>query len=188
MTQFSYSVQKDGDAFGYLYENDIIHSINGELVTSTKQFVSAMKSATTPRIHVVIARMSTSAFANDVTSVVSTAISSPAPVAATISQMSTVDSQVDKLNNMSIRPRKSIGKPPLSLVQDTPTQIFQPTQTPQITNTQDILEQERETHLELTLESSLESYPIPSTKSPISTAQVEFWIDQETRFLIGRHF
>ena len=174
MTHFSYSVQKDGDAFGYLHENDIIHSINGELVTSTKQFVSAMKSATTPRIHVVIARMSTSAFANDVTSVVSPVISSPAPVASTISQMSTVDSQVDKLNNMSIRPRKSIGKPPLSLVQDTPTQIFQPTQTPQITNTQDILEQERETHLELTLESSLESYPIHSTKSPISTAQVEF--------------
>ena len=174
MTHYSYSVQKDGYAFGYLHENDIIHSINGELVTSTKQFVSAMKSATTPRIHVVIARMSTSAFANDVTSVVSPMMSSPAPVAATISQMSTVDSQVDKLNNMSIRPRRSIGKPPLSLVQDTPMQIFQPTQTPQFTNTQDILDQERETHLELTLESSLESYPIPATKSPISTAQVEF--------------
>ena len=142
---------KDGDAFGYLHENDIIHSINGELVTSTMQFVSAMKSASTPRVHIVVARMVTPAVINDVNR-------DAAPIAA-------------NLQNMSIRPkqRKSIGKP-LSLVRDTPTQIFQPTQSTQITDTQDILEQERGTQLELTLE----SYPTPSAKSPISTAQVSF--------------
>ena len=156
---------KDGDAFGYLHENDIIHSINGELVTSTMQFVSAMKSASTPRVHVVVARMVTSTVTNDVTR----------DVAATISQMSTLDSQVNNLQNMSIHPkqRKSIGKP-LILVRDTPSQIFQPTQSTQITDTQDILEQQRETQLEQTLESSLESYPTPSAKSPVSTAQVSF--------------
>ena len=69
---------------------------------------------------------------------------------------------------MSIRPkqRKSIGKP-LSLVRDTPTQIFHPTQSTQITDTQDILEQERGTQLE-------QKYPTPSAKSPVSTAQVSF--------------
>ena len=155
MTHFSNSVLKDGDAFGYLHENDIIHSINGELVTSTMQFVSAMKSAWTPRVHIVVARMVTPAVINDVNR-------DAAPIAA-------------NLQNMSIRPkqRKSIGKP-LSLVRDTPTQIFQPTQSTQITDTQDILEQKRGTQLELTLESSLESYPTPSAKSPISTAQVSF--------------
>ena len=158
----------DGDAFGYLHENDIIHSINGELVTSTLQFVSAMKSASTPRVHVVVARMVTPAVSHDFNRDV-------APITATITQMSTLDSPVNNLQNMSIRPkqRKSIGKP-LSLVRDTPTQIFQPTQSTQITDTQDMLEQKRETQLELTLESSLESYPTPSAKSPVSTGQVSF--------------
>ena len=162
MTHFLYLVQKDGDAFGYLYKNDIIYSMNGEIVTSTMQFVNAMKAASTPRVHLVIARMVSSAVTNDVTRDV-------APV---------VDSQVAKLQNMSIHPkqRKSLGKPPLSLIQDTSTQIFQPTQTTgnQIADTQDILEQETGTQLELTFESNLESFPAPLAKSPISTAQEGF--------------
>ena len=118
MTHYSYSVQKDGYAFGYLHENDIIHSINGELVTTPKQFVSAMKSAMTPLIHVVIARMATFAFANVVspamspkschqrnTRVLSPAMS-PKSVAATISQMSAVDTPINLLNNMSISPKQ----------------------------------------------------------------------------------
>ena len=135
MTHYSYSVQKDGYAFGYLHENDIIHSINGELVTTPKQFVSAMKSATAPLIHVVIARMATFAFTNVVSPAMTpdschqrnTRIKSPAmspvSVAAAISQMSAVDTQINLLN-MSISPkqRKSIDKPLLGLVQDTSTQ------------------------------------------------------------------
>ena len=57
---------------------------------------------------------------------------------------------------------------------------FSEFETTEITNTQDISEQE--------WKSSQESYLIPSAKSPISTAQVEFWIGQKTRSLIGRQF
>ena len=60
---------------------------------------------------------------------------------------------------------------------------FSEFQTTKITNTQYISEQERETHPKLTLESSPDSYLNPSAKSPISTARVEFWIGQETRYL-----
>ena len=168
------SVQSDGDAFGYLQENDIIHSINGKMVTSAMQFVNAMKNTSTPRVYLVIARLLTTNATNDVTHNVT---NSGKP-----SKMSTVDSQVDKLQQMSIRsnPRNSLEKPFLNLIEDTPTQIFKPTQTTQITDTQNIIEHENETELQLTLEASQELFPVP--KSPISTAQVSF----QTRFLIGR--
>ena len=54
---------------------------------------------------------------------------------------------------------------------------FSEFETTEITNTQDISEQE--------WKSSQESYLIPSAKSPISTAQVEFWIGQDTRSLLA---
>jgi len=161
---FVTSVQSDGDAFGYLHENDIIYSINGKTVTSAMQFVNAMKNTSTPRVYLVIARLLTTNATNDVTHNVT---NSGKP-----SKMSTVDSQVDKLQQMSIRsnPRNSLDKPFLNLIEDTPTQIFKPTQTTQITDTQNIIEHENETELQLTLEASQELFPVP--KSPISTAQL----------------
>ena len=179
------SVQSDGDAFGYLHENDIIYSINGKMVTSIMQFVDAMKKASTPRVHLVIGRMMTSDFNHsptrdgniDVTNDINNAVINDDTQDVTNNrspQTSTLYSQVNKLQKMNIcsKPRNSIDQSSLSINQDTPTQIFQPTQTTQIADTQNIIDQESETELELTYNSVPESSPMP--KSSISTAQVRF--------------
>ena len=155
------SVQSDGDAFGYLLENDIIHSINGQMVTSTKQCVEAMNTST--RIDFVITRWLTTNATNNAT------------ISGQPSQM--LDSQVDKLQQMNTHSKPTNS---LSSIQDTPTQIFHPTKTAQVTDTQNIIEHESETQLDLTLEASQELFPVQ--KSPISTIQVSF----ESRVLIGR--
>ena len=177
------SVQSDGDAFGYLHENDIIYSINGKMVTSLMQFVDAMKNASTPRVHLVIGRMMTSDINhtatrdgnNDDTNSVNNAVTNDGTHDITIDgspQTSTLGSQVNNLQKMSIcsKPRNSIDQSSLRINQDTPTQIFQPTQTTQIADTQNIIDQESETQLELTYDSVPESSSMP--KSSISTAQV----------------
>ena len=152
------SVPSDGDAFGYLLENDIIHSINGQMVTSTKQCVEAINTST-PRVDFVITRW----------------LTTNATISGQPSQM--LDSQVDKLQQMNIHSKPTNS---LSSIQDTPTQIFHPTKTAQVTDTQNIIEHESETQLDLTLEASQELFPVQ--KSPISTIQVSF----ESRVLIGR--
>ena len=156
------SVPSDGDAFGYLHENDIIHSINGQMVTSTKQCVEAINTST-PRVDFVITRWLTTNATNNAT------------ISGQPSQM--LDSQVDKLQQMNIHSKPTNS---LSSIQDTPTQIFHPTKTAQVTDTQNIIEHESETQLDLTLEASQELFPVQ--KSPISTVQVSF----ESRVLIGR--
>ena len=152
------SVPSDGDAFGYLHENDIIHSINGQMVTSTKQCVEAINTST-PWVDFVITRW----------------LTTNATISGQPSQM--LDSQVDKLQQMNIHSKPTNS---LSSIQDTPTQIFHPTKTAQVTDTQNIIEHESETQLDLTLEASQELFPVQ--KSPISTVQVSF----ESRVLIGR--
>ena len=179
------SVQSDGAAFGYLHENDIIYSINGKMVTSIMQFVDAMKKASTPRVHLVIGRMMTSDLNHsptrdgniDVTNGVNNAVINDDTQDVTNNgspRTSTLGSQVNKLQKMNIcsKPRNPIDQSSLSINQDTPTQIFQPTQTTQIADTQNIIDQESETELELTYNSVPESSPMP--KSSISTAQVRF--------------
>ena len=143
-------MQSDGEAFGYLHENDIIHSINGQMVTSTTQCVEAIKNTSTSRVDFVITRLFTTNATNNVIT------------SGQSSQMLPVDPQVDKIQSMNIRSNPTNS---LSSIQDTSTQIFHPTKTTQITDTQNI---------------SQELFPVP--KSPISTVQVSL----KSRVLIGR--